>query len=101
MEKLTYFLTGVIPHSEMTGVDFTRIEMLEYETSPLALVWYRTFRDPAERGARIDLQKQVFLDDFESGTIDRNAFAAEAHLIVQFVHSIAAIGRRGNSALGA
>jgi hypothetical protein len=33
--------------------------------------------------------------------IDRNAFAAEAHLIVQFVHSIAGARRRGNSALSA
>jgi hypothetical protein len=84
METMTYELLGNIPHSEMTGIDFVRIEMLRNERSPLAVVWYRMKGGTEERGARIDLDKQVFLDDF--GSFERAALNAEAQLIVHFVH---------------
>jgi hypothetical protein len=85
MDTITYELGALVPHSETTGVDFVRLEMSKYEHSPLALVWYTTAANPRERGARIDLQKQAFLDDFDD--INRGSLNAEARLIVQFVHS--------------
>ena len=67
------------------GFEFRRIELMEEEGSPLALVWYTTLRDPREEiGARIDLQKQVFLDDF--GNLDRSKFNFAAQQIVLLVH---------------
>jgi hypothetical protein len=85
METTSYQLIGVVPHSNTTGIDFIRLEMPKYESSSLAVVWYRLSKSSEERGARIDLQKQVFLDDFEN--FDRGSLNAEARLIVQFVHS--------------
>jgi hypothetical protein len=71
----------------LTGIDFVRLEFLRSEPSPLALVWYRMPDSTEERGARIDLQKQVFLDDF--GPFERGKLNAEAQLIVHLVHSYA------------
>jgi hypothetical protein len=83
MNTATFDLHNVIPHSEGTDIDFVRIEMLRGEYSPLAVVWYRTPDQPEPTGARIDLQKQAFLDDF--GSVDRAMLNAEAKLIVHFV----------------
>ena len=79
-------LEGVMPEYEGTGFEFHRIEMMEDEGSPLALVWYTTLgqHPRKELAARIDLQKQVFLDDF--GNIDRAKFDLAARQIVLFVH---------------
>ena len=85
METVNHTLRGVLPHPK-TGVDFVRLEMLKKESSPIALVWYKTSHETKEKGARIDLDKQVFLDDF--GTVDRGAFANEARLIVRFLHGL-------------
>jgi hypothetical protein len=80
METISYPLHGVVPHSEINRVEFTRIEVLKHESSPLAVVWYRVGEEPREKGARIDLQKQAFLDDI--GDTDRTELSAQAHLIV-------------------
>jgi hypothetical protein len=85
METIAYELRGMIPHSEITGVDFIRVELLRRERSPLAVVWYKMQGSTEERGARIDLDKQVFLDDF--GSFDRGTLNAEAQLIVHLVYS--------------
>ena len=85
METITYELRGVIPHSTLTGVDFQRIEMPAHEYLPLALVWYTLRGETEERGSRIDLDKQVFLDSF--GEFENSGFNAEAQLVVQFVRS--------------
>jgi hypothetical protein len=62
--------------------------MAKSEYLPLAVVWYTTPGNPAaQRGARIDLQKQIFLDDFAQ--FDRSSFSHEARQIVAFVHSLA------------
>lgn len=81
-----YNLRAVVPESQL-GVAFVDIEMLTAEDSPLAVVWYTTGQEPfKEKGARIDLEKQAFLDDF--GTVSREQLRATARLIVKFVHSI-------------
>ena len=78
-------LKDVLPDYAQTGFEFRRIELVEEEGFPLGLVWYTRSRDPqAETGARIDLQKQVFLDDF--GDEDRSKFNAAAQEIVLFLH---------------
>lgn len=83
METVTYGLEGVIPSSK-AKVEFLRIELLKNEASPLATVWFRGPDDTHERGARIDLQKQIFLDDF--GKVSRSELMAEARLIVSFLY---------------
>jgi hypothetical protein len=80
METISYPLHGAVPPSETSGVNFIRIELLRHESSPLAVVWYTVRNEARERGARFDLQKQIFLDDI--GDIDRSELSAEAHLIV-------------------
>ncbi len=89
METVGYELRGVVPPSS-TGIRFVRLEMTRGEFSPLALVWYTLPSDTQERGARIDLQKQIFIDDF--GENDRGSFGAEARLIVSFLNS--SVGNR-------
>lgn len=84
METIRYELRDIVPHSQSTGVDFVRLEMPR-ESSPLALVWYTNATTSEERGSRIDLHKQAFLDDF--GNVDRSLLSAEAKLIVNFVNS--------------
>ena len=62
-------LEEVLPEYKLSGIAFNRIELLEEEASPLALVWYTGLGGTrGESAARIDIQKQVFLDDF--GTVD-------------------------------
>lgn len=85
METTTYELGAVVPFSVTTGVRFIRLEMARNEFFPLAIVWYTSNVNPSEQGARIDLQKQVFLDD--PGGTDRSTFGAEAALIVAFLHA--------------
>lgn len=85
MNTVTYALGGLVPVSESTGVRFVRLEMAESEYSPLALVWYLLPNDNAEHGARLDLQKRVFLDGF--GPSGPGTFGAEAQLIVTFLNS--------------
>jgi len=87
METQTYDLSEVIPISLATGVRFVRLEVPKYESLPLGLVWYTIWDTHEERGARIDLQKQAFLDDF--GEIDRSELNAEAKLVVNFMASLA------------
>ena len=78
-------LKDVLPEHVRAGLDFKRIELMEEDSSPLALVWYTTLSDPhREIGARIDLDKQAFLDDF--GSHDRLEFRPAARQIVEFLH---------------
>jgi hypothetical protein len=87
METDIYYLAGRVPDSKVAGIHFVRLEMpRSAESSPLALVWYTSSGNTEERGSRIDLQKQVFLDDFDD--YDRASLEAEAKLIVRFVHSL-------------
>jgi hypothetical protein len=85
METVIYELAGRVPDSKAAGIHFVRLEM-PAESSPLALVWYTSSGNAEERGSRIDLQKQVFLDDFDD--YDRASLDAEAKLIVRLVHSL-------------
>ena len=87
METISYDLQGVVPMSMATGVKITRLEIPKHGNTPLVLVWYTVWDDLQERGARIDLHKQVFLDDF--GDIDRANLNAEARLVVNFMSSLA------------
>jgi hypothetical protein len=89
METITYELAGLVPESNSegiraAGIKFVRLEMA-IESSPLALVWYTVSGSAAVRGSRIDLEKQVFLDNF--GDCDRGSLNAEAKWIVRYVNS--------------
>jgi hypothetical protein len=86
METLTYDLSEIVPISLATGVKFARLEIPKYESLALGLVWYTIWDEHQERGARIDLQKQAFLDDF--GEIERGKLNAEARLVVNFISSL-------------
>ncbi len=86
METIIYDLSSRVPASKAAGIHFVRLEMPVFESSPLALVWYMSSGNVQERGSRIDLQKQVFLDDLDNH--DRASFDAEAKLIVQLVNSL-------------
>jgi hypothetical protein len=88
MDTVIYELAGRVPDSKMAGIHFVRLEMARFESSPLALVWYTSSENAEERGSRIDLQKQAFLDDFDQ--YDRGSLDAEAKLIVQLVNSLTA-----------
>ena len=78
-------LRDVIPEFVPAGFDFRRIEMLDEEDAPIALVWYASSpNSPKEWGARIDLHKQAFLDDFV-GDVDRLELRDCARKIVLFV----------------
>lgn len=86
MNTIIYALGSVIPPSRhATGIHFVQLEMMQSEYSPLAVVWYTVDGEAELRGARIDLQKRAFLDDF--GPNDRSGFGAEARLIVDFLNS--------------
>lgn len=85
METLSYDLADAVPRSA-TGVRLTRLEMAKDVSLPLALVWFTTWTDQQERGARIDLQKQAFLDDF--GDVGRELMRGEAEMIVSFLSSL-------------
>ena len=79
-------LQNVLGEFVPSGFDFRRIEMLDEDGSPIALVWYgSTPSSDKEWGARIDLQKQVFLDDFV-GDVDRLQLRDCARKIVQFIY---------------
>ena len=84
METVTYDLRGVLPGS-FANVEFLRIEVPKSEPIPLALVWFNTPDNPRERGVRIDLQKQIFLDDF--GALGRDSLRNQAREIVEFLSS--------------
>ncbi len=84
METVTYDLRGVLPGSS-AKVEFLRIEVPKSEPIPLALVWFNTPDNPEERGVRIDLQKQIFLDNF--GAVDRESLRNRAREIVDFLFS--------------
>ncbi len=86
METVIYELAGRVPDSKAAGIHFVRLEMPRFESSPLALVWYTSSGNAEEHGSRIDLQEQVFLDDFDD--YDRASLDAEAKLIVRLVHSL-------------
>ena len=73
-------LENVLSAYKQSGFNFLRIERLD-EHSPLALVWYTLAGNDKEIGARIDLHKQVFLDEF--GVHDRAKLAHAAALIVK------------------
>ena len=83
METRSYDLSLELSKPSHKGVRFLRIEMAGAGFSPLALVWYElpdhSYR---EHGARIDLQKQVFLDDLNG--ISRELYEEEARAIVAF-----------------
>jgi len=79
-------LQNVVPELVPAGFDFRRIEMLDEEAAPIALVWYATApNSPKEWGARIDLHKQAFLDDF-AGNVDRLQLRDCARKIAFFVY---------------
>ncbi|MDQ2711697.1 MAG: hypothetical protein M3Y72_01980 [Acidobacteriota bacterium] len=88
METVTYDLRGVLPDS-FADVEFLRLELPKSKPIPLGLVWFTTPDSQEERGARIDLQKQVFLDDF--GLASRESLCNQARMIVEFsrVHRLA------------
>jgi hypothetical protein len=87
METISYDLQAMVPMSTATGVKITRLEIPKYGATPLVMVWYTIWDDRQERGARIDLHKQVFLDNF--GDIDKSNLNAEARLVVNFMSSLA------------
>jgi hypothetical protein len=87
METISYDLRGVVPTSTATGVKITRLEIPKYEATPIVMVWYTIWDDREERGARIDLHKQIFLDNF--GDVDKSHLNAEARLVVNFMSSLA------------
>ncbi len=85
MTTVSVSLKDVLPEHMRAGFDFKRIELMDDDSSPLALVWYTTSNDPtSEIGARLDLDKQAFLDDF--GMHDRLEFRPAARQIVEFLH---------------
>jgi hypothetical protein len=77
-------LENVLIAYKNSGLNFLRIERLD-EDSPLALVWYTLAGSDKEIGARIDLHKQAFLDEF--GVHDRAEMAPAARLIVEHLQS--------------
>lgn len=86
MEIVSYQLHGVVPSSVSAGVEFRRLEMARHGASPLAIVWYAA-PGGGEAGARLDLDKEAFLDDF--GETGREALALAAHKISEFAYSVA------------
>jgi len=86
METVKHELMHAVPPSVSTGVTFVSLEQAVSESLPLALVWYTTRDNSTPRAARIDIDKQVFLDDF--GPIDRSALVNEAELIVNFLSAL-------------
>ena len=85
MTTVNVSLNEILRDHAQAGFDFKRIELLDDDVSPLAVVWYTTPSDPnMEIGARIDLDKQAFLDDF--GTHDRLEFRPAAREIVEFLY---------------
>ena len=85
MTTVSVSLKEILRDHARAGFDFKRIELMDDDVSPLALVWYTTLSDPGkEIGARIDLDKEAFLDDF--GTHDRLEFRPAAREIVEFLY---------------
>lgn len=86
METVKHDLAQAVPPSVSTGVTFVSLEQAVSESLPLALVWYTTRDNSQQRAARIDIDKQVFLDDF--GPVDRSLLTNEAELIVNFLSAL-------------
>ena len=81
-------LKDALPEHVQAGFEFRRIELLDEEGFPLGLVWYKDPKDPKpESGARIDLHKQCFLDDF--GSVDRLTLKPAAEQIVLLLNRLA------------
>ena len=83
-------LTDILDEYPPAGLKFLRVELSDEESAPIGVVWCQELPGGPERGARIDLQKQTFLDDF--GSYDRAKLGPAARTIVSHLRRKAGRG---------
>lgn len=74
--------------------DLINVEVAQYSRLPLVVVWYRESASGSTKGARLDIEKRVFLDHFSSETEERRTANAISDLVNDFQ------GLRGRVQLG-
>src|SRR5690242_17853774 len=84
-ETLKFDLQGIIP--EEGHLQFLEAEVPDVNDPLVALIHYSVDGNKAEKGLRLDLNKQVFLDHFRENSAKEKALLRVAPRLIRFLYS--------------